>query len=71
MVRYRALVELTLPVDEKETERIVKLTAEGVVAISDRKTYRVEAGHIAKYIPEVSMPWLLKQGCIELVEEDK
>lgn len=70
-MKYRALSGLTLPVDEKEDARVRKLTEEGATEIPDRKTYRVEAGHIARYIPEKSIPWLLEQGHIEEVEEAK
>lgn len=69
MTRYRALVELTVPVDEKEASRLFKLTAEGVTDIPDRKMKTVTAGTIAEYIPAKSIPWLLEQGYIEKVEE--
>lgn len=68
MTKYRALTGMTLPVDDAEDARVRKLTADGATEIPDRKTYRVEAGHIARYMPEKSVAWLLEGGHIEAVE---
>lgn len=70
MTRYRALVGMNIPVNDAENQRVLVLTAKGE-EVTDRKLTRVEAGHIAKYIPEDSIPWLLKSGYIEEVTDGK
>jgi hypothetical protein len=69
-MKYRALVGLTLPANEHEATRIRDARAAGrPLPLDERKTVRVEEGKIARYIPEESIPWLLKKGAIEEVDD--
>ena len=67
-MRYRALVGLTLPINEAETRRILLAKERGKPLSQDeRKTVRIEAGDIVPYIPSQSIYWLLEQSLIEEV----
>lgn len=66
---YRATVGLSLPVDEAETARLLEAKERGQpIPMEDRRMVFVEAGEIVPYVPEISLPWLLDNGCI--VEEE-
>ncbi|MGE0057004.1 MAG: hypothetical protein AB7P33_09855 [Dehalococcoidia bacterium] len=66
--QYRALVGLSLPVDEAEYQRVIELTAAGK-EVTDRKLVRYEPGEIPAYIPAGSAEWLLESGAIEEVTD--
>lgn len=68
-MRYRALVGLTLPANEKEADRLRKARDAGSpIPFVKRNLIRVESGQIATFIPEESLPWLLEQGMIEVID---
>lgn len=63
MKRYRALVGLTYPDGAANVELARKGKLDKVT-----KWKRVEPGEIVSDIPAASIPWLLADGKIELVE---
>ena len=71
MPKYRALTGLTVPWDEAEDARIREAREAGTpIPHEERKLRSVPAGRVARYIPELSVPWLLEQGHIEVVDDD-
>lgn len=70
-MKYRAVVGLTVPVNEAEDARIRAASRTGKpIPHDERRTVRVEAGEVADYIPELSIPWLLDQRLIEEVADE-
>lgn len=69
-MKYRALVDMSVPVNAEEDARVRKLTADGITEIPDRKLTSIAAGDVPEYIPEGSIPWLLEQGYIEVVPDE-
>lgn len=74
-MKYRALVGLTLPINEAEMRRIERLqkdrtSGEPTPPMSERKLVYVAPGEIVPYMPPKSAPHLLAKGAIERVEEE-
>lgn len=69
-MKYRALVGLSVPVDEKEDTRIRAARDAGApLPMEERRMRRYEPGEVADFIPELSVGWLLEQGCIEETDD--
>ncbi len=67
--RYRLLTGLSYPTDPKVIARIAGGDhSDAAHAERARSMERHEKGDIVDNIPEPSIPWLLKDGCIEEVK---
>lgn len=65
--KYRALVELQYPTDERVIARLLK--GEQIPMDERGDLYEIGPGAIAEGLPACSVPWLLEQGLIELVRD--
>lgn len=63
--RYRALTGISYPTDP---EIIKRIQAGESVPFEERGNKEVPAGQVVDDVPAVSVPWLIEQGLIELVE---
>lgn len=65
MTKYRALVDLSVPVDQAEVDRIKAARDAGTpLNFEDRQMRQIKGGELAD-IPNESVSWLLEQNLIE------
>jgi len=64
--RYRALTGISYPTDPGIVKRI---QAGESIPYGERGVKEIPAGQVVDDVPAVSVPWLLEQGLIELIEE--
>lgn len=73
ILKYRALVEIHLPRNEEELNRLLEMqkNKQDLPPISERDYVTYQEGEYIDYVPETSIKSLMHQKFIEQVEVDE